>query len=192
MSESTGRRRADRCHADLRRPVLLTDSHYTASFDCGKHRLNDFLVRRALENQKGGKSRTYVALRGSAASGGGAAPPGGAVVAFYSLAPASVGRAEATERIAKGQGNQDVPVILLARLAVTLQEHGKGLGRYMLLDALRRSVEGADVIGGRAVLVHAEDEQARGFYLHHGFEPSPTDDLHLLLLMKDLRKTLGL
>ena len=91
MSESTGRHRADSCHADLRRPVLLTDSHHTASFDCGKHRLNDFLVRRALENQKGGKSRTYVALRGSAASGGGATSGGGAVVAFYSLALASGG-----------------------------------------------------------------------------------------------------
>ncbi len=166
--------------AGLCRPVLLTDSHHTASFDCGKHRLNDFLVRHALENQKGGKSRTYAALRAST------------VVAFYSLAPGSVGRAEAPDRIARGQGSQDIPVILLARLAVTLQEQGKGLGRYMLLDALRRSIEGADVIGGRAVLVHAEDEQARGFYVHHGFEPSPTDDLHLLLLMKDLRKTLRL
>lgn len=165
---------------DLRRPALLTDSHNTASFDCGKHGLNDFLVRRALENQKGGKSRTYVALRGRA------------VVALYSLAPGAVSRAQVPDRIARGQGNQDIPVILLARLAVTLQEQGKGLGRHMLLDALRRSIEGADVIGGRAVLVHAEDEEARGFYLHHGFEPSPTDDLHLLLLMKDLRKTLGL
>jgi GNAT superfamily N-acetyltransferase len=175
MSESAGRHRAD-----LRRPVLLTDSHHTASFDCGKHRLNDFLVRHALENQKGGKSRTYVALRA------------GAVVAFYSLAPGSVGRGEAPDRIARGQGSQDIPVILLARLAVTLEEQGVGLGRFMLLEALRRSIEGADVIGGRAVLVHAEDEQARGFYLHHGFEPSPSDDLHLLLLMKDLRKTLRL
>src|SRR5665647_2045659 len=168
MNESAGRHRAD-----LRRPVLLTDSHRTASFDCGKNRLNDFLVRRALENQKGGKSRTYVALRGCA------------VVAFYSLAPGSVGPPDAPERIAKGQGGQALPVILLARLAVALEEQGKGVGRYMLLDALRRSIEGADVIGGRAVLVHAEDEEARGFYVHHGFEPSPTDDLHLLLLMKD-------
>jgi predicted N-acetyltransferase YhbS len=162
------------------RPVLLADSHRTASFDCGKQGLNDFLIRRALENQKGGKSRTYVATRD------------GEVVAFYSLAPASVSCADVTDRIARGQGNQDVPVILLARFAVAIQEQGKGLGRYMLLDALRRSIEGADVIGGRAVLVHAEDEQARSFYLHHGFEPSPTDDLHLLLLLKDLRKTLGL
>ena len=84
------------------------------------------------------------------------------------------------------------PSHLLARLAVTVEEQGKGLGRYMLLDALRRSVEGAEVIGGRAVLVHAKDERARSFYLHHGFEPSPTDDLHLLLLMTDLRRTLGL
>ena len=159
-------------------PVLLTDSHRTASFDCGRQSLNDFLIRRALENQKGGKSRTYVALRD------------GAVVAFYSLAPASVSYADVTDRIARGQGSQEIPVILLARLAVSLTEQGRGLGRYMLLDALRRSIEGADVIGGRAVLVHVEDERARSFHLHHGFEPSPTDELHLLLLMKDLRRTL--
>jgi GNAT superfamily N-acetyltransferase len=175
MSEGTGLRRPS-----LHRPVLLADSHHTASFDCGRQGLNDFLIRRALENQKSGKSRTYVALRD------------GAVVAFYSLAPASVSCADVTDRIAKGQGSQDIPVILLARFAVTIQEQGRGLGRYMLLDALRRAIEGADVIGGRAALVHAEDEQARSFYLHHGFEPSPTDDLHLLLLMKDLRRTLGL
>ena len=173
MSEGAGL-----CRPGLVRPVLLADSHRTASFDCGSRRLNDFLIRRALENQKSGKSRTYVALRD------------GAVVAFHSLAPASVSCADVTDRIARGQGNQDIPVILLARFAVAIQEKGRGLGRYMLLDALRRSIEGADVIGGRAVLVHVEDERARSFHLHHGFEPSPTDELHLLLLMKDLRRTL--
>jgi GNAT superfamily N-acetyltransferase len=162
----------------LRRPSLLTAAHEVTGFDCGKSRLNDFLQRHALENQKGGKSRTYVASRGVR------------VVAFYSLAPAGVAPLETPERIAKGQGSQDIPVILIARLAVDIREQGKGLGGQMLLDALRRSIEGADVIGGRAVLVHAKDEETRAFYLHHGFEPSPTDDLHLLALMEDLRTTL--
>jgi len=61
----------------------------------------------------------------------------------------------------------------------------------MLLDALRRALPGAEVIGGRAVLVHAKDDDARQFYLRHGFEPSPTDPLHMLMLMKDIRHTLG-
>lgn len=161
-------------------PVPLTDAHDVADFDCGKRRLNDFLRRRALENQKSGKPRTYVAARGKK------------VVAFYSLAPAAVTPDQAPERVGKGQGSQDIPVILLGRLAVAREEQGKDLGRHMLLDALRRALKGAEVIGGRAVLVHAEDEEARGFYLRYGFEASPTDELHLLMLMKDLRKTFDL
>jgi predicted N-acetyltransferase YhbS len=151
----------------LSRPVLLSAAHDTSRFDCGKVSLSDFLQRFALENQKSGKSRTYAAARGDH------------VVAYYSLAPAGV-------------APLDVPVILLARLAVDAREQGAGLGCHMLLDALRRAVEGAEVVGGRAVLVHAKDDDARGFYERFGFERSPTDDLHLLMLIKDLRKTFGI
>ena len=157
MSDDTG----------LHRPVLLGPAHDVSEFDCGKPPLNDFLRRFALENQKSGKSRTYVATRGDR------------VVAFHSLAPGGVSL-------------QNIPVILLARLAVDITEQGKGIGAHVLLDALRRAVEGAEVIGGRAVLVHAQDEEARAFYQRYGFEASPTDSLHLLMLVKDLRKTFGL
>ena len=166
--------------AGLSRPVVLSATHDVTRFDCGSPALDDFLRRFALENQKSGKSRTYVAARG------------GVVAAFYSLAPAGIAPLEVPPRIAQGQGAQDIPVILLARLAVDKTEQGAGLGSHMLLDALRRAVEGAEVIGGRAVLVHAKDEDARGFYERFGFEPSPTDDLHLLMLIKDLRKTFGM
>jgi GNAT superfamily N-acetyltransferase len=164
----------------LHRPAPLDPTHDVSEFDCGKPPLNNFLERFALENQKSGKSRTYVATRVNR------------VIAFYSLAPGSVGPLDVPQRIAKGQGSQDIPVILLARLAVDISEQGKGIGAHMLLDALRRAVEGAEVIGGRAVLVHAKDEEARAFYLQFGFEASPTDDLHLLILVKDLRKTFGM
>ncbi len=170
MSDDTG----------LHRPVLLSPTHDVSEFDCGKPPLNDFLRRFALENQKSGKSRTYVATRGDK------------VVAFYSLAPGGVAPLDVPARIGKGQGSQDIPVILLARLAVDKAEQGKGIGAHMLLDALRRAVEGAEVIGGRAILVHAQDEEARGFYQRYGFEVSPTDDLHLLMLVKDLRRTFGM
>ena len=166
--------------AKLGRPVLLDATYDTADFDCGKPHLNEYLRRYAFENQKSGKSRTYVATRGEK------------VVVFYSLAPGAVAPPQVPARVARGQGSQDIPVILLGRLAVRKEEQGRGLGAHMLLDALRRAVEGAEVIGGRAVLVHAEDEEARDFYLRYGFEPSPTDDLHLLMLMKDLRRTFGM
>ena len=150
-----------------------------AGFDCGVSSLNRYLPERALSDQRAGKSRTYVSLRGDR------------VVAYFSLAAGSVGPADATARVATGQGGQAIPVILLARLAVDLAEQDRGVGRAMLLDALVRSARAAEVIGARALLVHAASEEARGFYLRFGFEPSPTNPLHLFLLMKDVRKTLG-
>lgn len=80
-----------------------------------------------------------------------------------------------------------VPVILLSRLAIDRKEQGKGLGKHLLRDAITRSVGAAEVIGVRALLVHALHEDARAFYMHFDFEPSPTDPLHLLLLIKDAR-----
>lgn len=79
---------------------------------------------------------------------------------------------------------------MLARLAIDKDERGTGLGKALLRDALRRIAQAADIVGARAVLVHAIDEQAKKFYEHFDFEPSPVHDLHLMLLMKDLRKTL--
>ena len=85
-----------------------------------------------------------------------------------------------------------MPVILLARLAVDKSEKGKGLGSGLLRDALSRVISAAEIIGGRALLVHAKDEQAKAFYERFGFEPSPIDSFHLFLLLKDVRKTLGI
>ena len=75
----------------------------------------------------------------------------------------------------------------MARLAVDRGEHGKGLGKALLKDALFRIMSAADEIGARAVLVHAIDADARKFYEHFGFERSPVDEFELMLLMKDLR-----
>ena len=80
------------------------------------------------------------------------------VVGFYTLAAASVSREEVPSRVAKGMARHPVPVILLARLAVDRTEQGKGLGAGLLKDALLRAVQAADVIGCRAILVHAKDE----------------------------------
>jgi GNAT superfamily N-acetyltransferase len=161
-------------------PESLTADHHVSAFDCGVLALNDYLIERALADQYGGKSQTQVAVRGEQ------------VAAYYSLAAGSVDVADAPERLAKGQGHQPVPVVLLARLAVDRREQGRGLGERMLLEALARSALAADIIGARAVLVHALDATARAFYARFGFEPSPTHSLHLVLLMKDIRRTLGI
>jgi GNAT superfamily N-acetyltransferase len=88
--------------------------------------------------------------------------------------------------VAKGLGGYPVPVILLARLAVDRTEQGKGLGAALLKDAILRAASAADIVGCRALLVHAKDKQAQAFYQRFGFEPSPVNELHLFLLMKDI------
>jgi GNAT superfamily N-acetyltransferase len=158
-------------------PVLLTKSHEVSGFDCGKAPLNDFLSKYALQNQASGGARTYVMARGSR------------VIGFYSLAPASVMPEDAPERVMKGQARYPVRVILMARFAVDQSEQGLGLGKVLLRDALRRALQGADAIGGRAFLVQTKDDKARGFYQKFGMEPSPTNPLHLFLLFKDIRKS---
>jgi predicted N-acetyltransferase YhbS len=158
-------------------PELLDAAHAVATFDCCVSALNDYLARQALADQRADKTRTFVATRG------------GRVAGFFSLAAASVEPESAIARLAKGQGAQAIPVILLARLAVDLSEQGRGVGRGLLVEALARCAQAADIIGARAVLVHAKTARARAFYARFGFEASPTNPLHLVILMKDARKT---
>ena len=95
-------------------------------------------------------------------------------------------------RLRKGAGRYPQPVALLARLGVDIDHEGNGLGTGLLQDVFARLVGLADDIGCRGLLVHAESQQARDFYLHlvPELELSPTDDLHLVLVMKDARRTL--
>lgn len=159
-------------------PGPLTAAHDVSNFDCGKQELTEWLRRYALQNQQAGAARVYVVHRS------------GRVVGYYALAASSVEPEEAPERVKKGLARHPIPVILLARLAVDVSEQGQGLGRALLKDALSRSASAADEIGARAILVHAKDDEAQAFYRHFDFEPSPTDLLHLFLLMKDLRAIL--
>ena len=156
----------------------LTKDHDLSLFDCGKESLNDWLCRFALTNQQNDSARTYVLHRA------------GKVVGYYALSAGSVRREESPARIAKGLAKHPIGVILLARLAIDRTEHGAGLGRTLLVDALSRAMIASDAIGARAILVHAIDEDAVTFYRKFGFEPSPLDPKQLMLLMKDLRASL--
>ncbi len=112
-------------------------------------------------------------------------------MAYCAWCMASISVRDAPARIRKGAGRYPQPVALLARLGADIEHEGQGLGAGLLQDVIARTSElGAD-IGCRGLLVHAETPQARDFYLRLilGFEPSPTDELHLLLLMKDIHKT---
>jgi len=79
-------------------------------------------------------------------------------------------------------------VVILARLAVSLPDQGKGIGTGMLQDAIRRTVVVADVAGVGALLTHPIDDEAARFYQRFGFEPSPLREQQLLLLLKDARR----
>jgi GNAT superfamily N-acetyltransferase len=81
-----------------------------------------------------------------------------------------------------------VPVMVLARLAVDLHEQGHGIGKRLLRDALTRTVQAADIAGIRALFVSAKDDEARAFYQHFNFDPSPADPYQLFLIIKDLKK----
>ncbi|HNM84884.1 MAG: GNAT family N-acetyltransferase [Mycobacterium sp.] len=159
------------------RPISADDD--VATFDSGEPGLDTYLRKRALANDAEGASRCFVTCRG------------GRVVGFYALAAAAVERRSAHGRIRRNMPDP-VPVILLSRLAVDRAEQGTGLGAHLLRDAIGRCVAAADLIGVRAMLVHALHDDARNFHAHFGFEPSPTDPLHLLLSIKDARAALGL
>lgn len=161
-------------------PVLLDQHHDTHDFDCGSDPLNNYLKNFALTNNQNGSARTYVTLKGAN------------VVGYYTLTLGSVAKAATPQRIGKGLASHPVPVIIIARLAVNKNVQGKGIGKALVRDALLRIIPASDSIGGRAVLVHAKDDQAKKFYEQLGFEPSSIDPLHLDLLIKDIKKTLGL
>jgi GNAT superfamily N-acetyltransferase len=152
----------------------LRRDHVLDSFDCGKEDLNRFLKRQAWNNQQAHSAQTYVLAKDPR------------VLGYYSLAAGAVTHDEATERVKKGLARHPIPVILLARLAVDVSIHGKGVGSALLKDALMRTAQAADTIGARALLVHAKDESAKAFYQHFTFETSPSDPYHLLLITKDL------
>ena len=107
---------------------------------------------------------------------------------YYSLAVGHVLREEAPERLTKGLARHPVPVMLLARLAVNYRWQGQGIGRGLLKDAMLRTLQAADIAGIRALAVHAKDEAARNFCARFDFVPSPTDPMHLFVLLKDVQR----
>ena len=164
----------------LKAPILLEDLHAVDSFDCGIEALNDYLKKFAFINNQNNSGRTYVSTKNNR------------VVGYYTLAAGSVTKENAPERVGKGLANHPIPIIVLARLAVDKTEQGAGVGKGLLRDALLKIIGAADIIGARAVVVHAKDNQAKSFYKHFGFEPSSIDSFHLYLLLKDIKKTLGI
>ena len=160
-------------------PQALEAAHPLEGFDCGKPTLNDWLVRHARQAQASGSAKTYVVIDGDHVAG------------YYSLTVGQIDALEAPERIRKGMGSYPVPVIILARLAVSLRDQRKGIGVGMLQDAIQRTMAIAEQAGVRALLTHPIDDEASRFYQRFGFEASPVREQQLLLLLKDARRLLS-
>ncbi|MGH6826582.1 GNAT family N-acetyltransferase [Methyloceanibacter sp.] len=162
--------------AAIPRIEKLDQHHIVDTFDCGTEALNSYLRRFALTSQSAGAAQTYVAALDDA------------VIGYYSLSTGSVQYDGAPQRTQKGLARHPIPIILLARLAVDQTCQGKGLGAALLLDALRRVVAAADIVGIRAIMAHAKDDAARRFYEHFNFDPSPIEPLQMFLLVKEIKR----
>lgn len=155
--------------------------HDVTAFDCGSDAQTNWLRRVAAVAHAARTAVVYVIT-----------PTGdNRVVGYYALAAASVAHADAPERLTKGAGRSPIPVILLARLGADATAQGQGLGAALVKDAMIRAHQASGSIGARALLIHAESDEARSFYEHLAeFDPSPSDPLHLMMLMTDIEAIL--
>jgi GNAT superfamily N-acetyltransferase len=153
--------------------ALLEAGHDRSVFDCGVPALNLYLRNYALQNQKRGIVRNYVTTPKDS----------NIIVAYYSLVYSSLNRKQLPAKLVKGLGNYEIPIMLLARLAVDSSEQGKGLGKALLKDAVLRTMQAAAIAGLKLLLVHTKDERAADFYIKHGFQPVLDDPLKLFLPM---------
>jgi predicted N-acetyltransferase YhbS len=165
-------------------PRLLEPHHEVDAFACRSAEQTEWLRRHARQAHASGTARVLVVT----------APDDDVVVAYYAWSMGTIALPDAPARLRKGAGRYPQPVALLARLGVSIDHERRGLGAGLLQDVVLRTAALAEEIGCRGLLVHAESADARAFYtrLIPEFEPSPTDELHLVLLAKDIRATLTL
>ena len=164
----------------LSAPEVLSSSHDVSQFSCGKPALDNWLRTRALSNQQKGFTVVMVIH------------DGGRVVGYYGLAPTAVVPAKMPRSIRTGQPPNPIPCILLGQLATDNAWAGRGIGTGLLRHALMRSVEGAKLVGGRALVVKALDDDAAAFWQRRGFLPSKDDALTLFRSFADIAAALEL
>jgi GNAT superfamily N-acetyltransferase len=165
---------------DLDGPVIYEPQrHDVPAFDCGSEAQTRWLRQIARTAQATGTARVYVV-----------SPAGeNRVIGYHALAAASVSHEDAPPALLKSAGRSPIPIILLARLGVDVTAQGQGLGTALVKDAMLRASQAAEIVGARALLIHAESDHARAFYLHLAeFDVSPTDPMHLILLMGEIAR----
>lgn len=163
----------------FRKPAPLGDHHRVDDFDSGKPSLDAFLKEMALYNQHQGYSRTFVI-----------ADAGYRVVGYHSLCAGMISRENARRQVKGHQAPKEIPVALLARLAVDRRYQGEGLGLASLKNALLSVISTSQLVAFRAVMVHALDDEAEMFYAKFGFRAAKGLERTLLLPTKDIAMSL--
>jgi GNAT superfamily N-acetyltransferase len=163
------------------KPEPITADHRLEGFACGKQFLDDWLTARALKSEAK-SARTFVVTSRTGANAG-------RVIAYYALATGSVAREGVPKKIRQGLPNP-TPVLVLARLAVDKQHGSKGIGSALLQDVMLRALEISRSAGVRALIVHAIDEDAVGFYARYGFQPFPAGAKTMFLPIETLVQSL--
>ncbi len=162
----------------LTQPHPLTRHHDLNKLDCGNTSLNEWLYRRALKNESSGASRTFVVCEEDKI-----------VVGYYCL---STGAVEHIDSLGSIQRNmpEPVPVMVLGRLAVDAHWQKQGVASGLLKDAILRTINVSQQVGVRALFVHALSEQAKSFYIKHGFQESPTNSMTLMISLQEVTKAI--
>jgi GNAT superfamily N-acetyltransferase len=156
-------------------PEKLSPGHDLSQFQCGEPVLDDWLKKRALQNEGSGASRTYVVCVGRR------------VVAYYALAVGAVAHVDAPGRVRRNMPDP-VPVMVIGRLAIDQSIQGQGVGPALLRDAILRTLQAGEIAGIRAMLVHAISERAKRFYERWGFVSSPVEPLTLMITVAEARR----
>ncbi len=160
---------------ELSAPQPLTATHLLNDFECGEFVLDEWLKRRAMNNQLSGASRTFVVV-----------DEGGSVRGYYAMAAGAVSHQLATSAVRRNMPDP-VPVMVLGRLAVDRRAQGIRLGAAMLQDALNRAITVTQNTGVRALLVHALHDHARQFYRHYGFQELPLHPMTLMVRLNTVK-----
>lgn len=170
---------AEPARPPLTKPEELTRDHNIAGFSCGRESLDDWLKNRAVKSNAAGDSKVFVINNDA-----------GEVVGYYAISAASVTHKEAISKLRRNAPDP-IPMALIGRLAVREDMQGHDIGPALLRDAILRIVQASNHMGIKGVLVQALDEDAANFYSHQGFHPSPIDDNHLMISLKEITAELS-
>jgi len=162
----------------LTSPQPIQADHDLLLFDSGRPVLDDWLKQRAIRNEHSGASRTYVIC------------DDGRVIGYYCLSSGAVEAGHTPGKVRRNMPDP-IPIMLMGRLAIDKTRQGENLGSALLRDAILRTLKAADIVGMRALLVHALDDRAASFYLQRGFLVSPIDPLILMLPLDTARKAIN-